>query len=690
MKNISVLYVEDDADIRRHLAEFLRRRVGKLYIAANGQEGLELWRQHRPEVVVTDIMMPVMGGLKMAELIQRENASVPIIVTTALNETESFLKAIDLGIDKYVIKPINTELLLHAIQKSAWGVKAGLEIQLAATVFDASSDAIFITDSDNRIISVNAAFCEITGYSAQDVIGETPAILNSGRHDAEFYRAMWRDLLETGQWNGEVWNRRKNGEIFAELLTINAVKNYRGEISHYVSIFADITEHKQTEEHVRHLAHYDALTNLPNRTLFNDRLGQALINAQRDNGKAAVMFLDLDRFKNINDTLGHGIGDLLLQEVAVRLTGCVRQGDTVSRLGGDEFVILLPELNDEKDARLVAQKLLNAAVFPMVLEGHELHISASIGISYYPMDGANAEALMKNADVAMYRAKEEGRNNFQFYHASMNARSFERLAMETSMRYALNRGEFDLYYQPRFSLPEGRIIGAEALIRWNHPDLGLVSPGQFIPLAEETGLILPIGEWVLKQVAAQGKAWQQAGFPPLSLAVNVSARQFRRVDFAGEVLQILRNSGFDPHHFELELTESTLMTHAEENIETLKKLNALGIRIAIDDFGTGYSSLSYLKRLPVDILKIDRSFVSEVPDNRDGAAIVEAIIAMAHSLGLHIIAEGVETVEQLEFLQMRKCNEIQGYYFSHPLPVEQFEQLILEMQAVDGKLQEPR
>lgn len=690
MKNISVLYVEDDADIRRHLAEFLRRRVGKLYIAANGQEGLELWRQHRPEVVVTDIMMPVMGGLKMAELIQRENASVPIIVTTALNETESFLKAIDLGIDKYVIKPINTELLLHAIQKSAWGVKAGLEIQLAATVFDASSDAIFITDSDNRIISVNAAFCEITGYSAQDVIGETPAILNSGRHDAEFYRAMWRDLLETGQWNGEVWNRRKNGEIFAELLTINAVKNYRGEISHYVSIFADITEHKQTEEHVRHLAHYDALTNLPNRTLFNDRLGQALINAQRDNGKAAVMFLDLDRFKNINDTLGHGIGDLLLQEVAVRLTGCVRQGDTVSRLGGDEFVILLPELNDEKDARLVAQKLLNAAVFPMVLEGHELHISASIGISYYPMDGANAEALMKNADVAMYRAKEEGRNNFQFYHASMNARSFERLAMETSMRYALNRGEFDLYYQPRFSLPEGRIIGAEALIRWNHPDLGLVSPGQFIPLAEETGLILPIGEWVLKQVAAQGKAWQQAGFPPLSLAVNVSARQFRRVDFAGEVLQILRNSGFDPHHFELELTESTLMTHAEENIETLKKLNALGIRIAIDDFGTGYSSLSYLKRLPVDILKIDRSFVSEVPDNRDGVAIVEAIIAMAHSLGLHIIAEGVETVEQLEFLQMRKCNEIQGYYFSHPLPVEQFEQLILEMQAVDGKLQEPR
>lgn len=690
MKNISVLYVEDDADIRRHLSEFLRRRVGKLYTAANGQEGLELWRRHRPEIVITDIMMPVMDGLKMAELIQRENPSVPIIVTTAFNETEFFLKAIDLGIDKYVIKPINTELLLQAIQKSAWGVKAGLEIQLAATVFDASSDAIFITDSANRIISVNAAFCEITGYSAEDVIGETPAILNSGRHDAGFYQSMWQDLLETGQWNGEVWNRRKNGEIFAELLTINAVKNYRGEISHYVSIFADITEHKQTEEHVRHLAHYDALTSLPNRTLFNDRLGQALINAQRDNGTAAVMFLDLDRFKIINDTLGHGIGDLLLQEVAVRLTGCVRQGDTVSRLGGDEFVVLLPELNDEKDARLVAQKLLNAAALPMVLQGYELHISASIGISHYPMDGTNIETLMKNADVAMYRAKEEGRNNFQFYHASMNARSFERLAMETSIRHALNRDEFELYYQPRFSIPEGKIVGAEALIRWNHPELGMVSPAQFIPLAEETGLILPIGEWVLKQVVAQGKAWQQAEFPPLSLGVNVSARQFRQADFAGKVLRILRDSGFDPHHLELELTESTLMTHAEVNIETLQRLNALGIRIAIDDFGTGYSSLSYLKRLPVDILKIDRSFVSELPDNRDGAAIVEAIIAMARSLGLHIIAEGVETAEQLEFLQMYKCNEVQGYYFSHPLPVELFEQLLLEMQAADNKLQAPQ
>lgn len=689
LKGIAVLYVEDDADIRRHLSEFLRRRVGKLYTAANGLEGLELWRQFRPEVVVTDIMMPVMDGLKMAELIQQESPSVPIIVTTAFNETEFFLKAIDLGIDKYVIKPINTDLLLHAIRKSAWNVRASLEMQLAATVFNASSDAILIADSENRIISVNAAFSEITGYTLEEVAGQNPKILSSGRHDAKFYQAMWRDLEEAGRWSGEVWNRRKDGEIYAELLTVNTVKNDRGELTHYVAIFADITEHKQTQEHVHYLAHYDVLTNLPNRILFNDRLGQALINAQRANGKAGVMFLDLDRFKNINDTLGHGVGDLLLQEVAARLTGCIRQGDTVSRLGGDEFVVLLPELNDENDSRHIAQKLLKAIAIPIVLHGHELHISASIGISHYPVDGTNTETLMRHADIAMYRAKEEGRNNYQFYHASMNARSFERLAMEASMRHALQRDEFELYYQPRFAMPEGRIVGAEALIRWSHPELGMVSPGLFIPLAEETGLILPIGEWVLEQVAVQGMAWQQAGFPALALAANVSARQFRQADFPGKVMQILNDTGFDPRHLELELTESTLMTHVEENIKTLNELNALGIRIAIDDFGTGYSSLSYLKRLPVDILKIDRSFVSELPENRDGVAIVEAIVAMARSLGLHIVAEGVETEVQLEFLQARKCDEIQGYYFSRPLPVEQFEQLMLEMLDADNDLQAP-
>ena len=442
LKSTSVLYVEDDADIRAQLSEFLARRVGTLHVAANGREGLVAWRRHKPDVVVTDIMMPIMDGLEMAEAIRDENPSVPIIVTTAYNETDFFLRAIDLGIDKYVIKPINTDILLQAIQKSAQEVKSDLEMQLAATVFDASSNAIFITNTENRIIAVNTAFCQITGYGEREAIGQTPALLRSGKHGADFYHALWQCLRETGRWGGEIWNQRKNGEIFAERLTINSVKNSRDETTHFVAIFSDITEYKQAEAHVQHLAHYDILTDLPNRSLFSDRLGQALINAQRNRCKAAVMFLDLDRFKIINDTIGHGVGDLLLREVAARLTDCVRQGDTVSRLGGDEFVILLPELHIAEDVCLVAQKLLNATALPFVLQGHELNISASIGIAFYPDDGATAESLMKNADAAMYQAKEVGRNNYQFYHGDMNARSLERLAMETSMRRALEKGQF--------------------------------------------------------------------------------------------------------------------------------------------------------------------------------------------------------------------------------------------------------
>ncbi|OFZ67351.1 MAG: hypothetical protein A2V79_07660 [Betaproteobacteria bacterium RBG_16_56_24] len=686
MKSTSVLYVEDDPDIREQLSRYLERRVGKLYTAANGMEGLEAWRRHKHDVVVTDIMMPVMDGLKMAEAIRMENPSVPIIVVTAFNETEFLLKAIDLGIDKYVIKPINTELLLQAIRKSVAGVKADLEMRLAATVFDASSDAILITDSENRIIDVNAAFCEITGYSKEEALGQTPTILSSGRQDAERYHTLWENLKETGRWSGEAWSRRKNGELYTEWLTINSVKNNHGETTHHVAIFADITEHKQAEENVHRLAHYDALTDLPNRTLFNDRFSQALINARRKRCRAAVMFMDLDRFKVINDTLGHSTGDLLLQVMTARLKDCVRQGDTVSRLGGDEFAILLPELGEVEDAYLTAQNLLEAATIPFMLQGQELNISASIGISIYPDDGVSAETLMKNADIAMYRAKEEGRNNCQFYHTDMNTRSIERLAMETSIRHALEERQFELYYQPKISVASGKVVGVEALIRWNHPERGMVLPMEFIPLAEETGLILPMGEWVLQEAVAQGKAWQVAGFPPLFVAVNVSARQFRQANFAGKVGQVLLDSGFDPHHLDFELTETTLMTNADENIETLNKLNAMGVRIAIDDFGTGYSSLNYLKRLPVDILKIDRSFVSGVTDSRDDAAIVEAIIAMARSLRLTVVAEGVETVEQLKFLQMNNCDEIQGYYFSRPLPVAQFEQLMIEIESVGNRL----
>ena len=676
LKKFSVLYVEDDDEIRDQLANFLRRRVGALRIATNGQEGLLAFDAHRPDIVITDILMPVMDGLKMAEKIKAISPPTPIIVTTAFNETNFFLKAIDIGIDKYVIKPVNTDTLGSVLALCAHTLLSEVERRLAATVFDCSSDAIIVTDPSNVIISVNPAFCEITGFERAEVLGKDPKMLSSGRQDREFYAQMWKSLQEVGKWNGEVWNRRKDGEVYPEWLSVSTVKNNKGDTTHYVGIFSDITERKQAEERVRHLAHYDALTDLPNRTLFHDRLQQAVIQAQRNREQVAVMFIDLDRFKVINDTLGHSTGDLLLQAVAQRLTNCIRQGDTVCRQGGDEFVILLPKVNHAEDAALVAQKILDALTQPFFIEGHELHISASVGISFFPSDGVSPEILMKHADVAMYRAKELGRNNYQFYFSSLNARSLERLALETSLRRAIEHGELELYYQPLVDAKGGALVGMEALVRWHHHDLGMILPGQFIPLAEETGLIVPIGEWVLRTACTQAQAWCKQGYGPLQISVNLSARQFRQADFAGHVRKVFEDTGFDPHCLELEVTESMLMNNLEENIITLNELKAMGISIAVDDFGTGYSSLSYLKRLPIDTLKIDRSFVGEVTGNRDDAAIVEAIISMAQSLSLKVIAEGVENVEQRDFLEAQHCDEMQGYLFSYPLPASQFVELL--------------
>ncbi|MBS4096974.1 MAG: EAL domain-containing protein [Sulfuricella sp.] len=676
LKKFTVLYVEDDGDIRDQLAHFLKRRVGTLHVATNGQEGLEAFQAHRPDIVVTDILMPVMDGLKMAEQIKELSPATPIIVTTAFNETKFFLHAIDIGIDKYVIKPVNTDLLAEVLAQCAHSLLSESERRLSAAVFDNSSDAIVVTDQKNCIISVNPAFSEITGYTREEVIGKNPKIFSAGRQSPEFYTQMWHDLSQNSKWSGEIWNRRKGGELYPEWLSINTVRDNQGEITHFVGIFSDITERKQAEERVRHLAHYDALTDLPNRTLFHDRLQQALIQAQRNHEQVAVMFIDLDRFKVINDTLGHGIGDLLLQSVAQRLAHCVRQGDTVCRQGGDEFVILLPKIYRAEDAALVAQKILQSIGKPFSLDGHELHISSSIGISFFPSDGVTVDVLMKNADVAMYRAKELGRNNYQFYLADMNARSFERLALETSLRRALEHHELELYFQPLMEANGQTMIGLEALVRWNHPDLGLVHPSQFIALAEETGLIVPIGEWVLRTACRQGKLWLDEGYRPLRMSVNLSPRQFHQSDFLGIVRAILDETGFDPHWLEMEVTESMLMQNTEDNIVLLKELKALGISIAVDDFGTGYSSLSYLKRLPIDTLKIDRSFVGDLNNNRDDAAIVDAIISLAQSLSLKVIAEGVEKQEQQDFLREHHCNEMQGFLFSHPLPAAQFIELL--------------
>ncbi|MBT9613854.1 MAG: EAL domain-containing protein [Burkholderiales bacterium] len=440
----------------------------------------------------------------------------------------------------------------------------------------------------------------------------------------------------------------------------------------------DLEERKRVEQSIRHMAHHDALTGLPNRALFRDRLTHAMAQADRYHQKLAVMFLDLDRFKAINDTLGHNVGDQLLKIAAERLRSCVRDCDTVARLGGDEFTVVVEDIIEDHDAASVAQKILDTLSQPFNLYGHEVFISVSVGVTLYPSDDENADNLLRNADSAMYRAKENGRNNFQFYVADMNVKARERLMLESSLRRALDRGEFRLYYQPRVDLLSGRVIGAEALLRWRHPEMGLVPPAEFIPILDETGMIIPVGDWALREACRQNREWQDMGLPPIRVAVNLSVRQFIQKDLADTVIRALEVAGLAAKHLELEITEDLFLEHNETNIVTLARLKGMGIHISIDDFGTGYSSLSYLKRLPIDTLKIDQSFVRDIGTDPDNKAIASAIIAMASSLRLNVLAEGVETDEQLAFLRAQGCNEIQGFSFSHPLPAEEFEQLLRE------------
>ena len=437
----------------------------------------------------------------------------------------------------------------------------------------------------------------------------------------------------------------------------------------------DLEERKRVEQSIRHMAHHDALTGLPNRSLFRDRLTHAMAQADRYHQKLAVMFLDLDRFKAINDTLGHNVGDQLLKIAAERLRSCVRDSDTVARLGGDEFTVVVEDIVEDHDAAAVAQKILDTLSQPFNLYGHEVFISVSVGVTLYPSDDENADNLLRNADSAMYRAKEFGRNNFQFYVAEMNIKARERLMLESSLRRALDRDEFMLYYQPRVSLLSGRIIGAEALMRWRHPELGLVPPSEFIPILDETGMIIPVGDWALREACRQNREWQDMGLPTIRVAVNLSVRQFIQKDLADTIVRALDAANLSAEHLEVEITEDLFLEHNQTNIITLARLKNMGIHISIDDFGTGYSSLSYLKRLPIDTLKIDQSFVRDIGDP-DNKAIASAIIAMASSLRLNVLAEGVETDEQLAFLRAQGCNEIQGFSFSHPLPADEFAQLL--------------
>lgn len=549
-------------------------------------------------------------------------------------------------------------------------------LYLAQQVIEASRDGIMVTDANGIIQSVNPAFTQITGFTAEEAVGKTPGILKSGRHDAEFYRQMWEAVTLDDHWSGEVWNCRKSGEIYPEWLSINAIRNDAGEIVKLAAILSDITDRKKNEERIKSLAYFDVLTGLPNRRLFNDRLSMALANARRHDHELSIIFLDLDLFKRINDTLGHSAGDEVLQEVAVRLRKCLREGDTAARMGGDEFTLLLQEIESPEVANSIAQRVNEVISQPFEVAGNTLHITASIGISLYPHDGTDAETLMRNADTAMYSVKEVGRNGFQLYDAEMNVESKAQLLIENNLRVALLSEELSLVYQPKVALSGGRISGLEALVRWDNPELGRISPAVFIPLAEKIGCIEEIGQWVLAEAASQCRKWIEQGYTDLCVAVNVSVLQLRQKDFPDMVFRIIEEQGLAPHHIELELTESVFMEHLDDTVAMLLTLKERGVHISIDDFGTGFSSFSYLKRLPIDKLKIDISFIRDIPQSPDGCEIVNAIIAMAHKLGLVVVAEGVETEEQLMFLKANHCDEIQGYHISKPASAAELEPLL--------------
>lgn len=541
------------------------------------------------------------------------------------------------------------------------------KLHLAGIVYDNTSEAVMVTDPQASIIDVNNAFCSLTGYSREEAIGSKPSISKSGLHDSGFYQEMWATLRAKGRWEGEVWDKRKNGAIYPKWLSINAVYDPKGEVSHYVAIFSDISQQKETEEMLERLAFYDPLTALPNRTLFRDRLTHEIAVARRSDTPLALMFLDLDRFKWVNDTLGHSAGDKLLKVVSERLQSCVRKSDTVARLGGDEFTIILSRVTHPDLIHQIAQKIIDHIGEAIPIQGKDVHVGVSIGIATFPADGNDIETLNRHADMAMYQAKGTGRNNYKFFSKELNDQAFARIAMEEGLHHALEHHEFVLHYQPKFALHNNHLVGIEALVRWQHADGELVYPADFIPLAEETGLIIPISQWILKQACQQVVAWSDALKHPIHLAVNLSMRQFLDHQLVHTISTTIIQSGIAPHQLELELTESMVAEHVSEAILTMQRLRDLGVNLAIDDFGTGYSSLAYLKQFPLTTLKIDRSFIHDLTIDSNDTAIVDAIIAMGEGLHLTVVAEGVETEAQLNYLRSSGCHIAQGYLLAPPM-----------------------
>ena len=673
----NLLLVDDEQNIQSALRRALKRDGYTIHCAGSGADALAVLASHKIHVILSDQRMPGMSGSELfGEVSQRFPETIRIVLS-GYADFSAVSDAINQGaIYKFLTKPWSDSLLRGHVLEAFQRYELSWHNRQLTGIFNSTMEGIMITDKNGIIQAVNPAFSAITGYSKNEAVGLTPRFLRSDKEPAERYQAMWHSLNTQGVWQGELWNQRKNGEAYPQWMTISSLPNGGGQ-EQYVALFIDISEQKRREACIEHQAYHDALTSLPNRRLFHDRLEQALVQAERNACSLAVLFVDLDRFKLINDTLGHNIGDQLLQAVATRLSDTIRREDTVARLGGDEFTVLLPRVEKRQDVERAAQKIIAAFQQPFTIAEQSLHISLSMGIALFPGDGETPERLMKNADSAMYRTKSNGRNGYHFYTQKMNTGAKRQLMLENDLHAALARNELVPFYQLQQDAAQHQITGMEVLLRWQHPQHGTVMPGEFIALAEENGLIVPIGRWVLEQACQQAKAWLDAGYGDFTLAVNLSARQLQQPDLLQVVQQILENTGLPPRNLELEITENLLLNDSERNITLLHRLHDLGIRLALDDFGTGYSSLSYLKKFPFDLLKIDQSFVRGLPDNQEDAALVDTIITMGHKLGMRVIAEGVETREQRAFLQRLGCDLVQGYLIAKPMPAAQVEKLLV-------------
>ncbi|WP_051531365.1 putative bifunctional diguanylate cyclase/phosphodiesterase [Clostridiisalibacter paucivorans] len=566
----------------------------------------------------------------------------------------------------------------QSIIKEITNYDSYIQKNIQKEIFERCVEGIVITDNNARIEWINPAFTKITGYEFSEVVGKNPSILKSDRHNRDFYKSMWESLINSGSWEGEIWNRRKSGEAYPEKLSIGVIKDKLGRTIKYVSVFNDLTKIKESEEFIKYHSYHDALTDLPNRQLYADRLRKAILSAKRNGNGLAVMFIDMDDFKRINEGFSHIIGDVLLKRVGERLKASIEEDETVARMSGDEFTILLPYIDKENDAIKAAKNIMENFELPFSIKGYEIFVNLSIGICIYPYDGEDVGVLVGNAHSAMYRAKEYSGSRYQLYTTAMNKMAIEKISIENDLHKALDRGELLLYYQPKIDLKTRMIAGIEALVRWQHPTKGLVSPGKFIPIAEETGIIIPMGNWILKEACKQNKRWQDEGYRPIPISVNLSAIQFRDEKLLYNIHGALNETGLENRYLDIEITENIAMEAVDHSMEIMNKLRENGITLSMDDFGKAYSSLSYLIKFPMDTLKIDKSFIDELEKTNNGKTIVKAIIEMAHSLNKTVVAEGVETKKQLDMLYETGCDQVQGYYFSRPVTADEIEEMFKE------------